>query len=41
MNERVLYASFSGDGPAVAEDAVVDVLLETWLRTIYGTAPAD
>jgi AcrR family transcriptional regulator len=41
MNERVLSASFSGDGPAVAEDAVVDVLLETWLRTIYGTAPAD
>ena len=40
MNERVLYASFSGDGPAVAEDAVVDVLLETWLRAIYGTAPA-
>lgn len=41
MNERVLYASFSGDGPAVAEDAVVDVLLETWLRTIYGTAPVE
>jgi TetR/AcrR family transcriptional regulator, ethionamide resistance regulator len=40
MNERVLYASFSGDGPAVAEDAVVAVLLETWLRAIYGTTPA-
>jgi AcrR family transcriptional regulator len=41
MNERALYATFSGDGPAVAETAVVDVLLEVWLRAIYGTAPAD
>jgi AcrR family transcriptional regulator len=36
MNERVLYATFSGDGPAVAEAGVVDVLLEVWLNTIYG-----
>ena len=41
MNERVLYATFTGDGPAVAEEGVVDVLLEMWLRAIYGTAPAD
>ena len=40
MNERVLYATLSGDGPAVAEDDVVGVLLEVWLRAIYGTAPA-
>jgi AcrR family transcriptional regulator len=40
-NERVLYATFSGDGPAVAETAVVDVLLEVWLRTIYRSSPAD
>jgi AcrR family transcriptional regulator len=40
-NERVLYATFSGDGPAVAETDVVDVLLEVWLRAIYGTSPAD
>src|SRR3712207_3123852 len=40
MNERVLYATFTGDGPAVPEPDVVDVLLETWLRVIYGTAPA-
>ncbi|MGZ4505691.1 MAG: TetR/AcrR family transcriptional regulator [Blastococcus sp.] len=38
MNERVLYATFSGDGPAVAESAVVDVLLEVWLTTIYQRA---
>jgi TetR/AcrR family transcriptional regulator, ethionamide resistance regulator len=37
MNERVLYATFSGDGPAVAEAHVVDVLLDVWLRGIYGT----
>jgi AcrR family transcriptional regulator len=36
MNERVLYATFSGDGPSVAEDAVVDVLLDVWLKAIYG-----
>ena len=36
MNERVLYATFSGDGPAVAETDVVDVLLEVWLAAVYG-----
>jgi AcrR family transcriptional regulator len=41
LNERVLYATFSGDGPAVAEADVVDVLTEVWLRAIYGTAPDD
>jgi AcrR family transcriptional regulator len=40
-NERVLYATFSGDGPALAETEVVDVLLEVWLRAIYRTSPAD
>jgi AcrR family transcriptional regulator len=36
MNERVLYATFSGDGPAVAEADVVDVLLAVWLGAVYG-----
>ncbi|TFV73923.1 TetR/AcrR family transcriptional regulator [Blastococcus sp. CT_GayMR19] len=40
MNERVLYATFSGDGPAVAESDVVGVLLGIWLSAIYGSAPA-
>jgi TetR/AcrR family transcriptional regulator, ethionamide resistance regulator len=40
MNERVLYATFSGDGPAVAEADVVDVLLGVWLGAVYGTAPS-
>ena len=38
MNERVLYATFSGDGPAVAESDVVAVLLDVWLAAIYGTS---
>jgi AcrR family transcriptional regulator len=36
MNERALYATFSGRGPAVAEEQVVDVLLEVWLAAVYG-----
>ena len=39
MNERVLYATFSADGPAVAEHAVVDVLLTVWLTSIYQPVP--
>ena len=37
MNERVLYATFAGDGPALAEPDVVDVLLDVWLTSIYRT----
>jgi AcrR family transcriptional regulator len=39
MNERVLYATFSADGPAVAEESVVDVLLAVWLTSIYQPLP--
>jgi AcrR family transcriptional regulator len=39
MNERVLYATFSADGPAVAESDVVEVLLGVWLSAVYGTPP--
>ncbi|MGQ5264539.1 TetR/AcrR family transcriptional regulator [Micromonospora sp. ZYX-F-536] len=35
MNERVWYATFAGDGPAVAERDVVDVLLDLWMAGIY------
>jgi len=41
MNERSMYATFSGDASAVAEDDVVDVLLEVWLRAIYGPAAPE
>ncbi|MCA0145165.1 TetR/AcrR family transcriptional regulator [Blastococcus sp. LR1] len=36
MNERVLYATFTGDGPSVPESDVVDVLLGVWLSAVYG-----
>jgi TetR/AcrR family transcriptional regulator, ethionamide resistance regulator len=37
MNERVLHATFTQDGPSVAEENVVDVLLTVWLNAIYQT----
>jgi AcrR family transcriptional regulator len=37
MNERVLYATFADDGPAIAESSAVDVLLDIWLNSIYQT----
>jgi AcrR family transcriptional regulator len=39
MNERVLYATFGGGGPTVAEADVVDVLLAVWLSAVYGSSP--
>ncbi|TKJ32854.1 TetR/AcrR family transcriptional regulator [Blastococcus sp. CCUG 61487] len=39
MNERVLYGSLSGDGPALAEPDVVPVLLRVWLTAVYGEGP--
>jgi AcrR family transcriptional regulator len=39
MNERVLYATFSADGPALDESEAVDVLLTIWLTSIYGSPP--
>lgn len=38
MNERVQYATFTGESPSLDEDRVLDVLVDIWLRTIYGTA---
>jgi AcrR family transcriptional regulator len=38
MNERALYGTFSGERAAVAEEDVVDVLLEVWIGAIYGAA---
>ncbi|MGY1808297.1 TetR/AcrR family transcriptional regulator [Blastococcus sp. SYSU D00669] len=37
MNERALQATLTGDGPAIGEDDVVDVLLDVWLAAIYHT----
>jgi AcrR family transcriptional regulator len=38
MNERVQYATLAAESPAVDAEQVIDVLLEIWLRTIYGTS---
>lgn len=38
MNERVQYAAFTGESPSLDEDRVIDVLVDIWLRAIYGTA---
>jgi AcrR family transcriptional regulator len=35
MNERVLHATFQGEEPAIGEQAVLDTLVEVWLRAIY------
>ena len=41
MNERALYGTFSRERAAVAEEDVVDVLLDVWIGAIYGgSAPA-
>jgi AcrR family transcriptional regulator len=37
MNERVQHATFARESPAVAEENMVDVLLDVWLSAIYGT----
>jgi AcrR family transcriptional regulator len=39
MNERVQYAAFNDESPSLDEDRVLDVLVDIWLRAIYG--PAD
>jgi AcrR family transcriptional regulator len=41
MNEGVLFSAFAGEQPAVAEDSVVDVLIDVWLKAIYGGRPPE
>ncbi|HWC47675.1 MAG TPA: TetR/AcrR family transcriptional regulator [Solirubrobacterales bacterium] len=41
MNERVQYATFNDESPSLDEDRVLDVLVDIWLRAIYGTAEPD
>jgi TetR/AcrR family transcriptional regulator, ethionamide resistance regulator len=38
MNERAQYATFAGESPSLEDDRVLDVLVDIWLRAIYGTA---
>jgi AcrR family transcriptional regulator len=36
MNERVHYATFAGEEPALEEGRVLEVLVDIWVRAIYG-----
>lgn len=38
MNERAQYATLLGESPSLEADRVLDVLIDVWLRAIYGTA---
>ncbi len=40
MNERVQYATFAAEPPSLDDDTVMDVLLEIWLKSIYGESAA-
>ncbi|HEU4392146.1 MAG TPA: helix-turn-helix domain-containing protein [Solirubrobacterales bacterium] len=41
MNERVQHMALAGEAPALAEDRVLDVLVDVWVRAIYGAVAAD
>jgi AcrR family transcriptional regulator len=36
MNERAHYATLAGEQPSLAEERLLDVLVDVWMRTIYG-----
>ncbi len=38
MNERAQHATLSGEEPSLPDAAMMDVLVEIWLRAIYGSA---
>src|SRR5581483_2159772 len=38
MNERVQFATFAAEPPALADGEMMDVLVEIWLKAIYGEA---
>jgi AcrR family transcriptional regulator len=37
MNERVQYATFAAESPSLEDSRVLDVLVDIWLRAIYGS----
>jgi len=41
MNERVHFATFAAETPSLDEARVIDVLVDIWVRAIYGTAATD
>ncbi len=38
MNERTMFASYTGGRPCIAEDTALDTLVHIWVTSIYGTA---
>lgn len=41
MNERAQYATLLGEEPSLDRDRVLEVLIDIWLRAIYGEAVSD
>ncbi len=41
MNERAQYAALLGESPSHDQDRILDVLIEIWMRAIYGTAEPE
>ena len=39
MNERTMFASYTGQKPAISEDAALDTLVHVWVTSIYGRMP--
>jgi len=39
MNERTMFASYTGQKPAISEDAALDTLVHVWITSIYGRTP--
>jgi TetR/AcrR family transcriptional regulator, ethionamide resistance regulator len=39
MNERAMFASYTAQKPALAEEAALDTLVHIWITSIYGDAP--
>jgi len=36
MNERTMFASYTAQKPAIAEDAALDTVVHIWITSIYG-----
>jgi AcrR family transcriptional regulator len=41
MNERAQHATLASEAPHIPDESVIDVLVEIWLRAIYGTPAGD
>lgn len=39
MNERTMFASYTGQRPSIAEDVALDTLVHIWITGIYGKTP--